>query len=136
MGLLRIIATVAFAGVVAGVSIPRSFGVPTTDGFPSPDTQQRLSISEKAGGRGPDGQLPSTLGAGSMTALQLITANELFETAYFASLLSNITNNVAGYEGDGQIANIISTVLAVWTLLAYHQMNEHFRVLLPCANKY
>ena len=32
-----------------------------------------------------------------MTTLQIIAYNEIFEVAYFSSLLSNVTNNVTGY---------------------------------------
>ncbi|KYK59150.1 late sexual development protein [Drechmeria coniospora] len=98
----------ALLGLAAGAAIP------TNDGFPSPSAQQELSIAQQAGGLLPNGPAPTSLGANSITAFQLIAFNELFETAYFSSLLANITSGAAGYEAENkdELIKIFTTVLA------------------------
>ncbi|KAF5667623.1 hypothetical protein FHETE_5681 [Fusarium heterosporum] len=96
--------------------LPRSFKVPSSDGFPSPSTEQLQQIAIQAGGKLPGAPLPTSLGDGSTVAFQLIAFNELFETAYFNSLLKNVTESISGYELDGEelegAKKIIKTVLA------------------------
>ncbi|CAH0059568.1 unnamed protein product [Clonostachys solani] len=91
-------ASVILAEVVAGAKVPRAFGVPTNDGFPNPSPQQILDISQRAKGRLPDGATPTSLPPNTITALQLIAFNELFETAFFTSLINNITSGADGYQ--------------------------------------
>ena len=102
----------AFAGL-----LPRSFKIPSGDGFPSPNNGQLQKIALQAGGKLPGAALPTSLGDGSTVAFQLIAFNELFETAYFNSLLHNVTNSVEGYEVDGdkrgEAEKILKTVVAV-----------------------
>ncbi|KAH7308709.1 late sexual development protein [Stachybotrys elegans] len=88
----------AFSGIASGLVVPRSFSVPRNDSFPSPNNEQKKLIAEQAGGLLPNSPLPSSLDAASTTTLQLIAFNELFETAYFNSLLQNATNHSPGYE--------------------------------------
>ncbi|KAJ3490065.1 hypothetical protein NLG97_g5857 [Lecanicillium saksenae] len=66
--------------------------VPGNDGFPKPNEDQKVALAAQAGGKLPNVALPTELGPESTTAFQLIAFNELFETAYFDSLLQNITN--------------------------------------------
>lgn len=131
MGLLKVFAAATFACVVSSRNIPRSFGIPSSNGFPAPDEQQALKIANQAGGFPPNSPLPTSLPADSTTAFQLIAANELFETAFFSSLLNNITTGAQGYEGDNQIVEILNTVLA--------QEQTHAlaaRAVLATANKF
>ncbi|OAA57332.1 late sexual development protein [Cordyceps fumosorosea ARSEF 2679] len=89
--------------------------IPNNDGFPKPDTQQSLSLAKEAGGLLPNVPLPTKLGPGSKTTFQLIAFNELFETAFFDSLLQNVTKGVQGYkvEQHGEkITKILTTVRA------------------------
>ena len=110
-----ILASAALLGPVAGLVAKRAYDIPSNDGFPKPNDQQVVTIAQQAGGKVPGGPLSTTLGAGSVTAFQLIAFNELFETAFFSSLLHNVTENVPGYEPDdkGEIVTILKTVLAV-----------------------
>lgn len=89
--------------------------IPNNDGFPTPSDAQLREISLQAGGQLPGGPLPNNLGPGSKTAFQLIAFNELFETAFFSSLLYNVTENVHGYETDAKesVVKVLSAVLAV-----------------------
>ncbi|KAF4964389.1 hypothetical protein FSARC_7688 [Fusarium sarcochroum] len=100
---------------VAGI-LPRSFKIPSENGFPNPSPEQENKIALQAGGKLPGGALPTSLGPGSTVAFQLIAFNELFETAYFSSLLHNVTNGVKGYEVEGEkryeAIKVLKTVLA------------------------
>lgn len=53
---------------------------------------------ELARGTLPDGALPTTLAAADVTTFQSIAFNEIFEVAFFTSLVQNITSNVQGFE--------------------------------------
>lgn len=87
----------ALLGAASAARIPRAFTVPSTNGFPNPDSAQQMVIAEQAGGKLPNSPPATSLGDNSATAFQLIAFNELFETAYFTSLINNITSGVAGY---------------------------------------
>ena len=102
-------------GLVAGVSVPRSHDAPTNNGFPNPNDQQKLAIAKQAGGLLPNGPPHATLGAGSTTALQLIAFNEIFETAYFSSLLQNVSDGAEGYRArnKAELVNVFKTIRAV-----------------------
>lgn len=80
---------------ILGFTKAAPFSLP--NGFPKPSPQSLLSIQKEAGGTLPNTPLPTQLKADAMQDLQVIAVNEIFETAYFTSLLDNITNNVDGY---------------------------------------
>ncbi|KAJ3497797.1 hypothetical protein NLG97_g1621 [Lecanicillium saksenae] len=89
--------------------------IPSNDGFPKPNAQQQLSIAKDAGGLLPNVPLPTKLGPGSKTTFQLIAFNELFEIAFFDSLLTNVTKGVEGYKINNhidKITKILTTVRA------------------------
>jgi hypothetical protein len=116
MAVLRNIITAAAAvGVASAGLVPRVFEDPTTNGFPKPSADQLKTIGTNAGGLLPNGPNPAKIGAGSTTALQLIAFNELFEVAYFNSLLNNITSEAPGYQADNkdQLVKVFTRVLAV-----------------------
>ncbi|QPC71749.1 hypothetical protein HYE68_002501 [Fusarium pseudograminearum] len=103
------------SSALAGI-LPRSYRIPSSNGFPSPDTEQLNAISLQAGGKLPGAPLPTSLGDGSTVAFQLIAFNELFETAYFSSLLYNVTHNVEGFKVDddkrAEAEKILKTIIA------------------------
>ncbi|KAM5348644.1 hypothetical protein ACJ41O_008468 [Fusarium nematophilum] len=111
-----IFASAGLVGSAMAGKVARGFGIPRANGFPNPNPQQEQQIALTAGGKLPGGPLPTQLGPGSTTAFQLIAFNELFETAYFNSLLYNITEGVKGYEVPkdrlGEAEKIIKIVLA------------------------
>ncbi|KAK8149473.1 vesicle coat component [Beauveria asiatica] len=102
------ISLLGLLGLVTGAAVP------SNDGFPMPNKDQQVTLAKQAGGKLPNVALPKKLGPGSTTAFQLIAFNELFETAYFDSLLQNITNGVQGYEADDkeELIKIFSAVRA------------------------
>lgn len=103
----------ALSGLAAGAVLPRA-SVPSDNGFPTPNDQQKTMIAQQAGGLLPNAPPATSLGAGTTTAFQLIAANELFETAYFSSLAQNISNNVPGFDNAPAGAlNAIRAVVAV-----------------------
>lgn len=114
---------VVLAGVqatVAAPAIPRSYSIPSSDGFPNPSSEQLATIQQKAGGQLSNAPPPAKLANSSLTAFQLIAFNENFEVAYFSSLIDNITNNAPGFQLDGdnktQLLSILEAVKAVCCL--------------------
>lgn len=102
----NIVSNVAVAALVLGVSaspvaspdasssgqIPFKF--PLSNGFPNikvPSPELTL-IQKNAHGTLPNGALPTKISAATATTFQVIAANEIFEVAYFSSLLKNITS--------------------------------------------
>lgn len=102
----------ALSGLATGAVLPRA-SVPSDNGFPMPNDQQKLAIAQQAGGLLPNAPPATSLGAGSTTAFQLIAFNELFETAYFNSLANNISNNEPGFEAPAGALDEIRAVVAV-----------------------
>lgn len=84
---------------VAGSSAD-PFSYPLSNGFPSTELSNGTieSIQQQAHGTLPNGPPPTSLADNDITSLELIAFNEIFEVAYFTSLLYNITNKVSGYE--------------------------------------
>ncbi|KAI5460099.1 hypothetical protein BGZ63DRAFT_511980 [Mariannaea sp. PMI_226] len=115
---MRISTIIASAGLLcsAAAGVVRRADIPTANGFPTPNQAEEQKIALQAGGKLPGGGLPTNLGPASTTSFQLIAFNELFETAYFNSLLNNITNKAPGYEVSGNqlagVQKIVSTILA------------------------
>ena len=60
----------------------------------------KLTVEQELAAHGtlPNAGTPSTLAAGDVTSFEVIAFNELFEVAFFTSLINNITNDVAGFE--------------------------------------
>jgi len=79
------------------------FKFPLSNGFPAANVDV-APIEQVAGGLFPNAA-PSPLSGGflsvadqTLAVLRLIAFNELFEVAFFTELLTNITNNVPGYD--------------------------------------
>lgn len=88
---------------------------PLADGFPAPTSKQLQAIQDQALGALPGGALPTKLDKDSITSFQLVAFNELFEVAFFNSLLYNVTHNVKGYtdlRGETK-AYVVETLKAV-----------------------
>lgn len=115
---LSLLISSSLLGLATAGLVPRAFLVPSADGFPNPSDQQELDIAQRAAGKLPNGPLPKALSIKAAAAFQLIAYNELFETAFFSSLLKNISSGRTGYSlpnGDdkAQALKVIGTVLAV-----------------------
>ncbi|ETS86278.1 hypothetical protein PFICI_00106 [Pestalotiopsis fici W106-1] len=97
----------------------KAFSFPLSDGFPNIDGNSSAlqAIQAQAHGTLPNGPLPTSIADVSAIVWSLIAFNELFEVAYFSSLISNITGNVHGYEigstaASGVVLNALQTVQA------------------------
>lgn len=111
-------ATAAILGLAsAAPALPRAFGDPTDDGFPSPSAAQLAAIETMADGQLSNAPPPATLAQSSLTAFQLIAFNENFEVAFFSSLIDNITADMDGYrlapKAKDDILSVLKTVKAV-----------------------
>ncbi|KAK3695720.1 hypothetical protein B0T22DRAFT_534506 [Podospora appendiculata] len=149
---MQIIATVlATAAALASLtsaapvvaSAPRSYNIPTDDGFPSPSAQQLRTIADLADGTLSNAPAPAKLAPSSLTAFQLIAFNELFEVAFFSSLVHNITTNVPGFQlpSDAkrdELLDILETVLAQEKLHALNAINvlKKFNAFAPTPCQY
>lgn len=67
----------------------------------------------QAHGTLPNGGLPTSLTDAGKTIFSLIAFNEIFEVAFFTSLIQNITNNVPGFEisGSSAVTNLVIEAL-------------------------
>jgi hypothetical protein len=103
---------------VAGLAVT-SFAAPIyplADGFPTPSPEALKAINLDAQGSLSNGKGATNLQDDSITNLQLIALNELFEVAFFTELLYNVTNKVHGYDlgnGQGYITKALTAVVAV-----------------------
>ncbi|KAJ9143487.1 Sexual development protein [Pleurostoma richardsiae] len=140
---MRFFQVISTAACLAGVAVAAPANkarasVPSDDGFPTPSAEQLLDIEKKADGTLSNAPPPPKIANSSLTAFQLIAFNELFETAYFSSLIYNITNNVTGFElaepeKKDELVNILETVLAQEELHAINALGvlEHFGAFAP-----
>lgn len=89
--------SILMAALVAAGSATAAPSFSLSNGFPKPDPSALASIQKQAGGSLPNTPLPTDLKADAVQTLQVIATNEIFEVAYFSSLLKNVTHNVQGY---------------------------------------
>ncbi|KAK0612626.1 hypothetical protein B0T17DRAFT_544159 [Bombardia bombarda] len=143
---MQIIAS-ALAAVAALGSLTAAapFTIPAGDGFPTPNTQQLLAIQQDAGGALSNAPPPPKIEATSLSAIALTALNENFETAFFSSLLQNVTDNVEGFQFDTdekrtEFLDIVDTIVAQEKLHAINAANtlRNFDafVPVPCAYQF
>ncbi|RDL36380.1 uncharacterized protein BP5553_05732 [Venustampulla echinocandica] len=97
---------------------------PLKNNFPTPSNDQIKAIETQAHGSLPNTAPPATAQQNTLTSLRLIAFNELFEVAFFAELIANITNNVDGYK-----INDVSTKKSVLASLIAIQAQEELHTL-------
>ncbi|KAI9047416.1 hypothetical protein LZ554_008860 [Drepanopeziza brunnea f. sp. 'monogermtubi'] len=100
---------------------------PLGNNFPSPSPQQILDIQTQAHGSLPAGAPPATVQEDTLKSLRLVAFNEIFETAYFTSLLNNITTNATGYTfaDPADRASKIAALTAVQAQEELHVLNAN-----------
>jgi len=98
-----------------GSSSQEPFKFPLSNGFPDVSADVLRDIEEAAHGTLPNGDLPSEINDTSATVFELIAFNEMFEVAFFTSLLDNITENVDGFQIESRVLRnfVIDTITAV-----------------------
>lgn len=96
-----------------------AFKFPLTNGFPNikVPSPELTEIQKNAHGTLPNTALPTKINDTSAANLQLIAFNEIFEVAYFSSLLNNVTHGSYGQEigskaAKNMVINAIKTVRA------------------------
>jgi hypothetical protein len=116
---------------------------PLGNGFPviSAGSPQQTAIEIQAHGSLSNAPPPPKVQPDTLTSLRLIAFNEITEVAYFTELISNITNNVEGYEikHEGARDFILKALVAIQAQEEVHTLNannalNHFTntTILPC----
>lgn len=103
------------------------FRFPLSNGFPMPNAYQLNLIQQAAGGTLSNATPPASVSSDGITSLQLVAFNELFEVAFFTSLLQNITSNTTGYEVYDASARstLIEALAAVQAQEQLHAINAN-----------
>jgi len=139
---------IGFSCLTAVTAAPFSFANnPLGNSFPAPNPSQLLAIEQQAHGSIPI-PFPAAPAAAhgpaadSITSLEFIAFNELFEVSFFTELIFNITNNVPGYRFDTEIDTrdyILNALIAVQAQEELHAINANIAVkkftggvILPC----
>lgn len=91
LSIMVVLSTLLFASLASAAPFSLS------NGFPNPSASALKQIELQAGGTLPNTALPTSLKADAIESLQVIAVNEIFETAYFSSLLTNVTDGKTGY---------------------------------------
>lgn len=109
-GAIAATALLGFSALVSAVPTPwgsnppiqgqQAFKFPLSNGFPniSVPSGALTQIERQAHGSIPNSALPTNVSASALNSFRLIAFNEIFEVAYFTSLLNNVTSRVDGYE--------------------------------------
>ncbi|KJX95842.1 sexual development protein [Zymoseptoria brevis] len=91
-----------------------AFKFPLANGFPNikVPSAELTAIQKQAHGTLPNGALPKKLSDASATTFQVIAFNEIFETAFFTSLLQNVTTGVYNPADKDYVIEAITAVQA------------------------
>lgn len=139
---------IGFSCLTAVTAAPFSFANnPLGNSFPAPNPSQLLDIERQAHGSIPI-PFPAAPAAAhgpaadTITSLEFIAFNELFEVAFFTELIANITNNVPGYKFDTEVDTrdyILAALTAIQAQEELHAINANNavkkftgNVILPC----
>lgn len=101
---------------------------PLGNGFPHPTPTQVTQIEQLAHGSLPNGAPPAIPPKpDSFLSLRLIAFNELFEVAFFTSLLANVTNGIDGYniDHDERKKYVIDSLTAILAQEELHALNAN-----------
>lgn len=115
-----------------------NFRFPLSNAFPTPNAQAgTLAIEQAAGGTLPIAAANAPAGsppqADSCTSLQLIATNELFEVAFFTSLLTNVTERVPGFDTSSwERKSLIEILEAVQAQEELHALNANAALTKFC----
>lgn len=98
-----------------------------SNGFPSlPSGQHLLKVEQQAGGPLPNLPLPTDLKPDEIMTLQVIAMTEIFEVAFFSTLLDHVRKDKSGYQNFGsagqsrsRIVRMLKQIVAQEQLHAY-----------------
>ncbi|KAG9739730.1 hypothetical protein KCU73_g9402, partial [Aureobasidium melanogenum] len=105
-----------------------------SNGFPNLSPSALADVNNAAHGTQSNASAGNiTFPADSLTNFQLIAFNELFEVAFFTSLLTNITTGVSGFEIPAHLNStyIIDTLIAVQAQEELHAINANTKLPVP-----
>ncbi|KAL1968221.1 hypothetical protein VTN77DRAFT_2056 [Rasamsonia byssochlamydoides] len=115
------VAALGLSALAAASPVPRSSSpFPLKNGFPNPNQTELHQIELQAFGTLSNGPPPANISREGILNLQVIALNELFEVAFFDSLIHNITTNVSGFK----IENIEARELLLKALVAAKAQEE------------
>ncbi|KAF2664987.1 hypothetical protein BT63DRAFT_482886 [Microthyrium microscopicum] len=133
-------------GSAFAAAIPAALGSPSV--YPAlTDKSQLPAVFKLARGSLSNAPPPpqGALSADAITSLQFIEFNELFESAFFLSLLANVTNNVPGFQINDQDERnyVIDSITAIVAQEELHAINADNALrsqlaptIQPCTYKY
>ncbi|KXS93401.1 hypothetical protein AC579_10230 [Pseudocercospora musae] len=98
------------SGSGSGSGAQQSFRFPLSNGFPNLSPDALKAVEQQAHGTLPNGPLPSSIQDATAATFQLIAFNELFEVAFFTSLINTITSSVYDV-GHGAAQQIVLNAL-------------------------
>lgn len=103
-----------FSGRADG-SKSQPFKFPLTNGFPNVamGSSQLMDIQKQAHGTLPNTPLPSSMSDDSAATWQVIAFNEIWETAFFTSLLTNITDGTYDVGSGAAKQIIVNAITAI-----------------------
>ena len=118
--------TTLLASTLIPLAAAAPFSFPLPNGFPTPSADQVKQIQIQAQGTLSNASAPANISADGLTNLKLIAFNEIFEVAFFTELVANITNNVPGYDLQGEHrAYTLNSLKAVIAQEELHALNAN-----------
>jgi hypothetical protein len=116
-----------FSIIVSAVPVFTYENNPLGNSFPNPSPDQLKDIQVQAHGSLSNGKPPPKVDPDTLTSLRFVAFNELFEVAFFTSLLNNITNVVQNYEvhDDELRTNLIKVFTAIQAQEELHALNAN-----------
>jgi hypothetical protein len=88
----------SFSVLISAVPLFTYENNPLGNSFPNPSPDQLKDIQVQAHGSLSNAKPPPKVDQDTLTSLRFVAFNELFEVAFFTSLINNITNVVDGYQ--------------------------------------
>ncbi|TVY83696.1 hypothetical protein LSUE1_G001142 [Lachnellula suecica] len=121
---------IIFSCVASTTSAAPAIPAPFTGGFPNPNADQLNTIELAAHGSLPvsaPNSPPPSFHPDSLTSLRFIAFNELFEVAFFASLINNITTDAAGFKIDNsnEKKDLLDNLNAIVAQEELHALNAN-----------
>jgi hypothetical protein len=125
--LTSLVSISCFSILVSAVPLFTYENNPLGNSFPNPSLDQLKDIQVQAHGSLSNGKPPSKADADTLTSLRFIAFNELFEVAFYTSLIYNITNVVEGYQvWDPEArSNLIKVFTAIQAQEELHALNAN-----------
>lgn len=115
------------AALQARYTTQMPFKFPLSNGFPNIaiPSANLTAIEKQAHGTLPNTALPKSINDSTAATLQLIAFNEIFEVAYFTSLLQNVTRGDCEIKSEAEKKEIIAALTAVQAQEELHALGAN-----------